>query len=457
MNEDFQEKLLEEMNRRSRNSAEREKRRRQVMRNRFILAFTCTLVILGAIVLGIFIIRKDSEAGTSEKTSQITSGDKGAAGNADGSGNAALVEGNSSGDNVNGIAGDGASGNTFGDVADGNNSGAASDNISGSQDASGTASAGDAEQAAEEDFEIKMTFVGDCCMGSNLENRSQGSMLWCVENYPTSYFFEKVKPYFENDDLTVANCECCISDREVGPRDKGPDSFYWFKAPKKIAAAFPESSIEAVSLCNNHAYDYGDECLADTQDAFDELGVLWGIREHILYYEQNGFTIAIVCVAFYSYDEVGVYCMPYLEEAKKNSDYQIVFFHGGTEGVHQPNDWKVAGCHDMIDAGADLIIGSHPHVLQGKETYNGVDIIYSLGNFCFGGNDYPENRTLIYKYNLQIHRSGDQFEVTGSNDEMIPCYVFTGYTNNWQPAPIEDEDTADRVIRFMNGELDSPL
>ena len=80
MNEDFQEKLLEEMNRRSRNSAEREKRRRQVMRNRFILAFTCTLVILGAIVLGIFIIRKNSETGTSDKTSQTTSGDKGAAG-----------------------------------------------------------------------------------------------------------------------------------------------------------------------------------------------------------------------------------------------------------------------------------------------------------------------------------------------------------------------------------------
>ena len=188
----------------------------------------------------------------------------------------------------------------------------------------------------------------------------------------------------------------------------------------------------------------------------DDVDIQCGLRDNIIYYEKNGFTIAVVCVSFYSYYEVGVYCLPYLTEAVQNSDYQIVFFHGGTEGIYTPNDWKIQGCHAMVDAGADLVIGSHPHVLQPKETYNGVDIIYSLGNFCFGGNNNPENRTLIYKYKLNLHRQDSGIELVGSEDELIPCYVYTGDRNNWQPAPIEDGETAARVIQFMNGELSSP-
>ena len=82
-----------------------------------------------------------------------------------------------------------------------------------------------------------------------------------------------------------------------------------------------------------------------------------------------------------------------LEEANANSDYQVVYCHGGEEKVHAYEDWKQASCHNLVDHGADLVIGSHPHVLQPMETYNGVNIVYSLGNFIFGGNNYPENRT----------------------------------------------------------------
>ena len=111
----------------------------------------------------------------------------------------------------------------------------------------------------------------------------------------------------------------------------------------------------------------------------------------------------------------------------------------------------------LVDNGADLIVGAHPHVLQKRENYNGVDIVYSLGNFCFGGNDNPaSNRTIIYKYKLKVHVSGEDREVTAKEEEMIPCYVYTGSTNNWQPYPIEEQDIADRVIKYMNGEIDSP-
>lgn len=131
----------------------------------------------------------------------------------------------------------------------------------------------------------------------------------------------------------------------------------------------------------------------------------------------------------------------------------MVYFHGGTEGVHQPDGWKQSVCHAFVDNGADLVIGSHPHVLEKREFYNGVPIVYSLGNFCFGGNSFPENRTLIYQYTLHIQ---DEV-VTGYDENMIPCYVYSAESNNYQPSIIEDESIKERVLDFMNGNADSPF
>ena len=108
-----------------------------------------------------------------------------------------------------------------------------------------------------------------------------------------------------------------------------------------------------------------------------------------------------------------------------------------------------------MDAGADLVIGNHPHVLQPMEMYNGVRIIYSLGNFCFGGSRSPENRTVMYTLQLTINKDGNTVEEV--TDNIIPCYVYTGSTNNWQPAPIADETEKQNVIDFMNWKRETPF
>jgi poly-gamma-glutamate synthesis protein (capsule biosynthesis protein) len=112
-----------------------------------------------------------------------------------------------------------------------------------------------------------------------------------------------------------------------------------------------------------------------------------------------------------------------------------------------------------VDNGADLILGDHPHVLQPMEEYNGAYIVYSLGNFCFGGNRHPENRTIIFNETLTITNDTGTgtYEVTGKTYDITPCYVYTGDTNNWQPAIIEDEETKNKVLDFMQGLTDSPL
>ena len=314
------------------------------------------------------------------------------------------------------------------------------------------ASVSDAEP---EDFEIKMNFVGDCCMATNLQDKSQGTLLWYEANYPTSYFFEKVVDVFEADDFTVANCENVFSDSSNGPRDKGPGTNYWFKAPTRFAKVFSDNSIEAVTVNNNHTNDYGPDDFEDTKKALDDAGVDWGFRDKIIYYEKNGFKVAVVRVSYYSYEEAeGV--VKWLKTATENSDFQIVFFHGGIEHIFEVEGWKRDACHLMVDNGADLVLGSHPHVLQKRENYNGADIVYSLGNFCFGGNTAPQpNRTIIYGYTLKVHKEGDSVELVGREENMIPCYIYTGGANNWQPAIVEDEEVKEQIMKFMNGELAS--
>ena len=84
----------------------------------------------------------------------------------------------------------------------------------------------------------------------------------------------------------------------------------------------------------------------------------------------------------------------------------------------------------------------------------GKEIVYSLGNFCYGGNKGPENRTIIYQINLTIDKNNT---LINEESNIIPCYVYTGTTNNYQPAPIEEENIKNKVIDFMNWKVNSPL
>ena len=101
-----------------------------------------------------------------------------------------------------------------------------------------------------------------------------------------------------------------------------------------------------------------------------------------------------------------------------------------------------------------MVIGNHPHVLQPREIYNGVEIIYSLGNFCYGGNKAPENRTIIYQMKLTV---GEENEIISPQSNIIPCYVYTAERNNYQPTPIENQEEIEKVLSFINGEVSSPI
>lgn len=298
---------------------------------------------------------------------------------------------------------------------------------------------------------VKLSFVGDCILGVDPVEYSEGSFIWYSENYPLSYFFEKVHGTLSQDDFTIANMECVLSDNlSLKAIDKGYTPAYWFRAKAKNAGILTEGSVEFASVVNNHTDDYGDQGYTDTVKSLENAGLMVGEDCVPVYFEKNGIRIGLVCCNLWGYWQVS-YIEDALTEMQDKCDYQIVFFHGGEEGIHMPDNFKIDACRDLANSGlCDLIVGAHPHVLQPLEVVNNVPIMYSIGNFCFAGNNYPENKTVIFQAELTLNDNGSISTTTN----VVPCYVYTGAYNNWQPAVITDEADKAEIMKMINTPVD---
>lgn len=305
-----------------------------------------------------------------------------------------------------------------------------------------------------ETFDITLTFLGDMILANQKGVSPSGRFSEYADKYSADYFLEKVKHILSADDFTLANLENVLSDRELTPTVKDYDPAFWFKSKTSNINVLTSGSIEGVLLSNNHIMDYGSEGFNDTVQTVTNAGIKYGNDYNIIRLEKNGFRIAIICTGLWGQYNVNN-AIKNLQSVQSDSDYQIVFFHGGTEKIHAPEQFKINSARAFVDNGADLVVGGHPHVLQPREIYNGVEIIYSVGNFCYGGAFYPENRTVIYQQTLTVNPSTMTVDSKSSN--IIPCYVYTGKINNYQPAPIGDSAVKQKVLDFMDGKTDSPI
>lgn len=304
----------------------------------------------------------------------------------------------------------------------------------------------------EDDFSVVLSFTGDMMLASLHGQRAAGNFLDYAAKREPEYFLQHVRPIFEADDFTVVNLENVLTDRTLTPKEKSTDPAYWFRGPAANVNILASSGVEAVSLANNHTGDYGAAGLKDTVKAVTGAGLEYGNNDRTFYFEKNGYRVAVICHGLWVESQAGTIARR-VKAAAEDSDFQIVFYHGGAEGVHAPEAWRIRASRRLVDAGADLVLGNHPHVLQPREVYKGVDIVYSLGNFCYGGSRGPENRTVIYQLILRVKEG----KLVSTSSEIIPCYVHTGATvNNYCPAPIEDEAPRQRVLDFMDGKLKLP-
>ena len=313
---------------------------------------------------------------------------------------------------------------------------------------------GEIPEEPAEGFDIVVNFTGDMMLASYKNETAANNFKAYAQKNDPSYFLQNVKPIFDADDLTVVNLENVLTDRALKEKEKSTTPAYWFRGPTSNTEILTSSGVEAVSLANNHTGDYGAAGLKDTIQAVEEAGLLYGANDNTFYFEKEGYRIAVICHGLW-YEWQANDIIRRIHQAEEDSDFQIVFYHGGKEGIHAPEVWKQRASRKLVDAGADLVIGNHPHVLQPREVYNGVDIVYSMGNFCYGGSKYPENRTIIYQLKLHIGVSGELESKTG---EIIPCYIYTGDAgNNYCPDIIRDEDIRQKVLDFMDWKRNSPL
>ena len=308
-------------------------------------------------------------------------------------------------------------------------------------------------EEVDNSFEIKLSFAGDNILACFKNITTSGSFNEYSNKKDPSYFLEKVKPIFEQDDFTFVNLENVLTDKNLSPVPRNYSPAFWFRSKTSNINILTSASVEGVSLTNNHTNDYGSEGYNDTLETVKNAGLEYGTQSKTVYYTKNDYTVAIICSGMW-YEGQSADIIKRLNEASEKSDFQAVFFHGGTEKIHKPDNFKVRAAHKLVDAGADLVVGSHPHVLQPREVYKGVEIVYSLGNFCYGGHRRPENRCVIYQATLKFDKDG---VYTGVGGEIIPCYVYTGSVNNYQPTPIENEKEKQRVLDFMDGKVSSPL
>lgn len=294
-----------------------------------------------------------------------------------------------------------------------------------------------------EPVSITVSMVGDCTLGTdvNFDQSTSFDAFYQMKNDP-GYFFQNVKDIFTADDLTVANMEGTLTTSN----DRQQKTFA-FKGNPSYTEILTRGGVEATNLANNHSHDYGDQSYEDTIQYLEAAGITTFGYDRTAVMDVKGIKVGLIGI-YELKDGLGrqQQVIDTIREVKdQGAQVIIVSFHWGTEKSNIPDDIQKTLAHLAIDQGADLVVGHHPHVLQGIEKYQGKNIVYSLGNFCFGGNKNPSDKdTMIFQQTFTVE-NGELVEDDVTN--IIPCSLSSESSyNNYQPMVLEGSEK-ERVLQ----------
>jgi len=297
---------------------------------------------------------------------------------------------------------------------------------------------------------ILISFAGDFTLGTDTKFAYDGSLPAAFINSGRkySYFMQNVSSIFSKDDYTLVNLETTFTDSNDKAIKDG-EVFYNFKGPKEYVNILTNASIDGVTIANNHIYDYGKQGIQDTVSTLKEnnidicgegykilkdiKGVKFGFLGYTGWEYSNGLKTQIV-------NDIS-------ELKKQGAKVVIPYFHWGIEKSYEPYDVQQNLARFAIDNGADAVIGSHPHVIQSMEIYNGKFIAYSMGNFCFGGNSNPpDKRTFI----LQIKANMEDDKLVRFEYKVLPAMVSSrSDKNDYIPTLANGENKAN-ILKTLN-------
>lgn len=295
----------------------------------------------------------------------------------------------------------------------------------------------EAVEAGNGDMTVRISAIGDCTLGGDY-----GFSGWLgTHRGDYGYYLGGVAPFLQKDDLTIANLESCLTNASVEADKSRQPAPFFFKGPPEYTQILKSGSVEAVNLANNHTSDYQQAGLDETRSSLDQYGIA-----HFGYGEIEILNVNGCRVGLAGYNTLGpleqgtdieALAAGMASEVKELDglcDLVIVSFHWGEEGSTVPSALQYRLGHQAIDSGADLVLGHGPHVIQPVETYSGRSIVYSLGNFTFGGNSNPPDQdTFIFTQQFAL----DGAEIRPLEPEYIPCRISsTPGSNDYRPAAV---------------------
>ncbi|MBN1996366.1 CapA family protein [candidate division KSB1 bacterium] len=295
---------------------------------------------------------------------------------------------------------------------------------------------------------VSITAVGDLMLSSYAAD--------FVRQKGVDYPFDSTRTFVAAADIAIANLEAPLSNTGTRFADKT----FTFKVPPYFVAGIKNAGFDVVTCANNHIVDFGCEGLENTLAILDSMGIKYcgagenvtracsetvvehfGVRVAFLGYSmtypQEFWATAARCGTCYPTDEKLINT---IKNAQQNADLVVVSFHWGGEKRIYPKNYQTYFAHLAVDSGADLVLGHHPHVLQGMEIYKGRLIAYSLGNYAFGSYSHNSRDSICLK--TFISPSGLVYA------RLFPISVYN-YDVHFQPRPLRGGQYT-RVIQQLN-------
>ena len=284
-------------------------------------------------------------------------------------------------------------------------------------------------EAGPEYFTIAM--MGDCILGSERTVKGLSYAIEAIVGDDYTYPFSMVRNLYEDADFAIVNLECAITDYNIRQ-----ERMFNFRAPPSYVNILLEGGIDFAALGNNHYFDYGQKGYEDTQEILSTNGIGFA--------KDGGWDLFITDSGL----RIGVYSqyLPVVPDVEKavsemkdaGAELIIAAIHWGEEGTYRPSASQKQLGRAAIDAGAHIVMGTHPHTLQPFEEYNGGVIYYSLANWVMGGNSNPVDKdTVLAKVTVMRDIDGN-ISLTGI--ENIPCSVSGDMSkNDYRPVPYKAE------------------
>ncbi len=292
---------------------------------------------------------------------------------------------------------------------------------------------------------LTISAAGDCTLGGDMNGKSEADFTDTIyaDPEPLTYCFRNVADIFAADDLTIVNLEVVLTDSsDYLDRE---DKIYIMRGKPSYVNMLTSASVEVANIANNHITDFGDKGIEDMADLLSMAGLGYCGYGYTYTTEINGFTVGFA--GFNTWTTKKSEITAIMEDMRPRVDILIASFHWGNELEYKATSKQIDYGHMAVDLGADLVLGHHPHVLNGIEVYKGVNIVYSLGNFCFGGKRNPDDKdTFIYQHTFTEQPDG---ALTGEG-AVIPCKITSvedDKYNNYQPTPVTDPDEIERILR----------